>query len=205
MLMGFPDSSGKEAACHAGDPSLIPRSGRSGEGICYPLQYSWTSLVAQLIKTCKVGDLGLIPGLGRSPGEGSGYPLQYSGLENPMDKGVWQATVHGVAKSQTWLNNFHFHFSKMFNILENKSPPVTTVKCQYFSIFFPSPLLPLLRTCIFKFVITHKHTELFVLWCLSYWENIISVEFKDTAQGKLRFSSGTHSSFWLSFSQWYLI
>ena len=47
------------------------------------------------------GDLGLLPGLGRSPGEGDGNPLQYSCLENPMDGGVWQATVHGVAKSQT--------------------------------------------------------------------------------------------------------
>ena len=47
------------------------------------------------------GDLGLIPGLGRSPGEGNGYPLQYSGLENSMDRGAWQATVHGVAKSLT--------------------------------------------------------------------------------------------------------
>ena len=45
--------------------------------------------------------LGLIPGLGRSPGEGNGNPLQYSSLENPMDRGAWQATVHGVSKSQT--------------------------------------------------------------------------------------------------------
>ena len=44
---------------------------------------------------------GLIPGLGRSPGEGNGNPLQYSCLENPMDSGAWWATVHGVAKSQT--------------------------------------------------------------------------------------------------------
>ena len=46
------------------------------------------------------GDLGLIPGSGRSPGEGNGTPLQYSCLENPMEGGAWQATVHGVAKSQ---------------------------------------------------------------------------------------------------------
>ena len=50
---------------------------------------------------CKVGDLGLIPGLGQSPGEGNGYTLQYSCLENPMDKGAWWATVHRVTKSQT--------------------------------------------------------------------------------------------------------
>ena len=47
------------------------------------------------------GDLGSILGLGRSPGEGNNYPLQYSGLENSMDRGVWQATIHGVAESDT--------------------------------------------------------------------------------------------------------
>ena len=47
------------------------------------------------------GDLGSILGLGRSPGEGHGNPLQYSYLENPMDRGTWEATVHGIAKSRT--------------------------------------------------------------------------------------------------------
>ena len=51
------------------------------------------------------GDTGLIPGSGRSPGGGHGDPLQYSCLENPMDRGAWQATVHGVAKSQTQLSD----------------------------------------------------------------------------------------------------
>ena len=50
---------------------------------------------------CQVGDTGSIPGSGRSPGEGNGNPLQYSCLENSMGRGAWQATVHGVAKSQT--------------------------------------------------------------------------------------------------------
>ena len=50
---------------------------------------------------CNAGDLGSISGLGRSPGEGNDNPLQYSCLENPMDRGTWWATVHGVAKSQT--------------------------------------------------------------------------------------------------------
>ena len=54
--------------------------------------------------TCNVGDLGLVPGLGRYPGEGKGYPLQCSSLENSMN-----CKVHGVAKSQTGLNDFHFH------------------------------------------------------------------------------------------------
>ena len=54
---------------------------------------------------CKVGDLGLIPGSGGSPGEGNGYPIQYSCLENPMDRGDWWATVHQAAKSQTQLSH----------------------------------------------------------------------------------------------------
>ena len=54
------------------------------------------------------GDLGLIPGSGRSPGEGSGSPLQYSCLENPMDGGAWWATVQGVAKSRTRLSDLTY-------------------------------------------------------------------------------------------------
>ena len=61
-----------------------------------------------------VGDPGSIPGSGRSPGEGNGNPLQYSCLENPMDRGAWWATVHGVAKSRTWLSDFSLHFSSWF-------------------------------------------------------------------------------------------
>ena len=49
---------------------------------------------------CNARDLGSTPGSGRSPGEGKGYPLQYSCLENPRDRGAWQATVHGVTKSR---------------------------------------------------------------------------------------------------------
>ena len=107
-IEGFPDSLvGKEFACNAADPSSIPGSGRSvGEGIGYPLQYSWASLVAQSVKNPPAiqVDLGSITGLGRSSGEGNGYPLQYSCLENSMD-----SIVHGVAKSQTRLNDFHFN------------------------------------------------------------------------------------------------
>ena len=59
---------------------------------------------------CNVGDLGLIPGLGRSPEEGKGYPLQCSGLENSME-----TIVHGVTKSRTRLSDFHFHNSIAMN------------------------------------------------------------------------------------------
>ena len=65
---------------------------------------------------CNVGDLGSIPGLGRSPGERNGNPLQYCCLENPMDRGAWQATVHGVTKSRTRLSDFTFDFTYIINL-----------------------------------------------------------------------------------------
>ena len=58
---------------------------------------------------CNPGDLGSVPGSGRSPREGNGYPFQYSCLGNSMDRGAWRATVHGVAKSWTGLSDYHFH------------------------------------------------------------------------------------------------
>ena len=67
---------------------------------------------------------------GRSPGGGNGYPLQYSDLENSMDRGAWQAIIHGVSKSQTRLNNFHslthsfkFRFNKNISDLRDKHFP----------------------------------------------------------------------------------
>ena len=75
--------------------------------------YIWASQVVVVVKNSPanagdIRDVGLIPGLGRSPGGGHGNPLQYSCLENPMDRGAWLGTVHGVAKSGTQLSEFHF-------------------------------------------------------------------------------------------------
>ena len=64
------------------------------------------------------GDPGLIPGWGRSPGEGNGNPFQYSCLENPMDGGARWATAHGVAKSRTRLSNFTFTFTCILCFVE---------------------------------------------------------------------------------------
>ena len=74
---------------------------RAYQFISHSASFSFPHGSAAKGSTCNVEDLGLIPGLGKSPGEGNDYPLQYSGLENPMDRGTWQATVHGVPKSQT--------------------------------------------------------------------------------------------------------
>ena len=128
--LGFPGgSAGKESTCNAGDLSLILGLGRSTrEGNNYPFQYSglensmdfivhgvtksdtteWLSLgfpddSAGKESSCNTVDLGSIPGLGKSPGEGKGYPLQYSGLENSMDH-----VVHWITKSWTWLSDFYF-------------------------------------------------------------------------------------------------
>ena len=65
--------------------------------------------------TCNVRDLGSIPWLGRSPGEGKGYPLQYSGLENSMD-----CIVHGVTKNGTRLSDFHFHSIHLLFAIDSK-------------------------------------------------------------------------------------
>ena len=92
-MVALNDSSvGKESASNAGDPGSIPGSGRSpGEGIRYPLQYSWTSLVAQLVKNPAAIQETWVQSLGweDSPGERKGYLLQHSGLENSMDYSAW--------------------------------------------------------------------------------------------------------------------
>ena len=81
---------------------------------------SWGNIVCSLCRgfpggsdgkesACKARDLGSTSRSVRSPGEGHGNPLQYPCLENPMDRGSWWAAVHGVAKSQTWLSDWHCH------------------------------------------------------------------------------------------------
>ena len=69
-----------------------------------------------------MGDLALIPGSGRSPGGGNGNPLQYSGLENPLDGGAWQAAGHGVAESRKRLSDFTFFLhSQLVRALEREA------------------------------------------------------------------------------------
>ena len=105
--MGFPDSSvGKESTCNARDPGSIPGSGRSaGEGIGYPLQYSWASLVAQLVKSEFDPLVMKIPWRRERPLTPVFWPGEFHGQRS-------LATVHGVTKSRTQLSDFHTHIGR---------------------------------------------------------------------------------------------
>ena len=112
--LGFHDSSieCKESTCNAEDPRLqfnfwIGKNCWRRDRLSTPVFLGFSCGSAGKESTCNVRDLGLIPGLGRSPGKGKGYALQYSGLEISMD-----FLVYGVANSQTLLSNFHFTLVK---------------------------------------------------------------------------------------------
>ena len=79
---------------------------------CYMVCFG-VSLVAQMVKN--------LPGSGRSPGEGNGNPLQYSCVENPMDRDAWWATVHAVAKNWTQLSNLHFTFTPCKSLKQSEN------------------------------------------------------------------------------------
>ena len=101
-------SAGKESACNAGNLRLIPGSGRfpwRRDRLPTPVFLGFPGGSDGKESACNVGDLGSIPGLGRSPGGGHGKPLQYSCLENPMNREAWQAPVYGVTKSWTRLSD----------------------------------------------------------------------------------------------------
>ena len=104
--MGFPGSSGgKESTCNAGDPGLIPGSGRfRGEGIGYPLQYSWVSLVVQTVKNLPAVQETWVQSLGWEE-EGMATHSSILAWRIPMDRGAWWAPVQGVVKSQTQLSD----------------------------------------------------------------------------------------------------
>ena len=78
----------------------------TSQGVCQKICSDVKSgVIVSLAPLISGGDWGLIPGLGRSPGEGNGNPLQYSCLEHPLDRRAWRTTVHGVAKSRTRLSD----------------------------------------------------------------------------------------------------
>ena len=167
MFVGSPDSSvGKESSCNAGDPSLIPGSGRSGgEGIGYPLQYSCASLVAQLIRICLQCERpGFDPWVGKILWRRKGYPLQYSGLENSMD-----CIVRGVTKSRIRLSDLHFHVHVYIYVY---------IHCVYAYIRIYTPLCVYVYTIvciyivlclcvyIYLYVCIYAHTYIYLVKCI---------------------------------------
>ena len=120
---GFPGSSaGKESACNAGDPGLIPGLGRSpGEGIGYPFQYSWACLVAQMIKNPSAMQETWVWSLGWEghPEEGMAIHSSILAWRISMERGTWEATVHGVTKSWTWPSDKHStdRYRSTFNVV----------------------------------------------------------------------------------------
>ena len=128
-------------AC-AGDPGSIPgKIHWRRDRLPTPVFLGFPCGSAGKESTRNAGDLGLIPGLGRSPGEGKGYPFQYSGLENSMDY-----KVHRVAKSWTQLGDFHFH--------SLKTHPFITDICY---IFMKMSIMSLRARIWGCYSITHKN------------------------------------------------
>ena len=108
-VQGFPGRpAGKESTCNAGDPGLVPGSGRSpGEGIGYPLQDSWASLVALTVKNPPaMGEIWVQSLDWEDPLEEGMATLSSSlAWRNPMDRGAWRATDHGITKTWTGLSD----------------------------------------------------------------------------------------------------
>ena len=126
VFLGFPGGSvGKEWVSEVAqlcptlcDPMDCSLPGSFIHGIFQTRVLEW---VVDKEYACKAGDLNSIPGLGRSPGGGHGNPLQYSFPENPMDRGAWQAAVHGAAKSRTWLSDSSQHSDCMVSKISSNT------------------------------------------------------------------------------------
>ena len=130
---------------------------------------------------CSAGDLGLIPGLGRSPGERNGYPLQYSDLENSVDRGAWQATVYGVSKGWTRLNDFHFplgltglislQIKGLSGLLQHHSSKASILQhSAFFMVQLSHPVLTekTKALTILTFVGKVKFLEVHVFYCICF-------------------------------------
>jgi len=96
------------------------------------LQAEWC--LSSKESACNAGDVGLISGLGRSPGRRNGNTPQCSGRENPMDRGAWQPTVHGVTKSQTQVKGLSRHTQDVSLLVGEKTPNTKGLGSSYFGI-----------------------------------------------------------------------
>ena len=120
--------------------------------------------------TCNAGDRSSIPGSGRSAGEGKGYPLQYSSLENSLDWGAWQVTVHGVTKSWTWLSDLHLH-------IESVMSSYHLILCR--PLLLLSSIFPSIR-------VFSNESTLHIRW-LKYWSFSFSINLSNAYLGLISF------------------
>ena len=118
----------------------------------YPLLFGFCSSVGKE-SACSAGDPGLIPGSGRSPGEGNGNPLQYSSLGNPMDRGAWQATVHRIARVRhDCATNFLSFLLILFPYRSLQSTEQSSLYYRGLQLFFIYPFYPHFPLSNLKFV-----------------------------------------------------
>ena len=132
----------------------------------YPVVLGFTGGWAGKEFACSVRDLGSIPGSGGSPGEGNGYPLQYSGLEDSMD-----CIVPGVAKSLTRLSEFHFHFqpSALMNCWDSESCLTHSGLCLLIQGCLPLPRSQQVPVCDSAWVQQHPISPLFLVTKIIRW------------------------------------
>ena len=123
------------------------------------LLYLWTSVVAHKEFACSAWDSGSIPALGRSPGGENGNPLQYSHLENPMDRRAWQATVHGAAKSRTQLKRLGMAWLCLYICLSVYLSVYLYLSIFYHCLLYPPSCLSLSHLIDFFFNYTKNHVS----------------------------------------------
>ena len=138
-----------------------------------PPQYREASQVVLVVKNPPASagdrrDVGSIPGSGGSPGGGHGIPLQYSCLENPMDRGAWQATVHSVAESQTWLNRLSTHRIGRASGPSKKGflPFISTHSCSGAFLSSSSLLISHFLSAAWTDTVVQKRTKKGFIWFL---------------------------------------
>ena len=139
----------------------------------------WLLFMTQTVKesACNTGNLGLIPESEKSTGERNGYPLQYSCLENSMDRGAWWATFHGVTKSQTWPSDWHFSYCSsevpciLKGVVQGNSLVLRTVVQSITRIFPRSPWGWKIHQSRVQLFIAESGNEI-----CSFWRNLAREE-----------------------------
>ena len=144
-------------------PSRLPHNIEQSS-MCYTINSCWWPCFPggseDKASVCSAGDLGLIPGLGRSPGEGNGNALQYSCLENPMDRGAWWATVHRVP--------IHFEYSSVYMFIPHSLTIPFAQQPQVRSLWVSFYFVSSFALLLFRFTYKGCHTTVLLLCLISF-------------------------------------